>query len=493
MPVHRLGQKRAVFLASIALVAGGARAAGAPDDPTLNEIIELNKKALVSYQKLDVAGAAELLTRALELCDRAGLAGRPVAARTHVHLGVVYTSGLKKRPEGLAEFRRALAIDPAIAIAKSLRNPEVEAAFDEAKAEPGPKVAAAPASTSSVPTGNAPAPPASLGPSRRVGFAINHPPVTRAIRGRPVTIKVQVPPGLGAWKAVLAYRAEDSDEFLVRPMVASKNAPGWFEAQIPLAATRGARVDYYLEVRNLDDQPIAGSGSPEVPHPIALALEVSPEDLPPPEPIAPDGVKPPAADAPARLWLVFAFGGGGGYHSGTPEMNPADTSTPPQPIHVSGFGLASLGHLAPEIGYFATDRLAMSVQGRLQYVTRTQDVVVEHRTYHPARLALAGLAKLTWFLRDARRKLRPFVNAQVGAGKIRHSITTPASANLTGCGQGPTCKDTVMGGPGLAGLGGGVAWMLRPGLGAYAAVNVLAGFPNFMVNGDLNVGIAVLR
>ena len=174
-------------------------------------------------------------------------------------------------------------------------------------------------------------------------------------------------------------------------------------------------------------------------------------------------------------------------------MNPVDTSTPPQPIHVSGFGLASLGHLAPEIGYFATDKLAMSVQGRLQYVTRTQDVVIEHRTYHPARLALAGLAKLTWFLRDAQRKLRPFVSAQVGAGKIRHSITTPASANLTGCGQGPTCKDTLVGGPGLAGLGGGIAWMFSRGLGAYAAVNVLAGFPDFMVNGDLNVGIAVLR
>jgi hypothetical protein len=85
------------------------------------------------------------------------------------------------------------------------------------------------------------------------------------------------------------------------------------------------------------------------------------------------------------------------------------------------------------------------------------------------------------------------VNAQIGVGKLRHSITTPASANLTGCGQGPTCEDTVMGGLGLAGLGGGMIWMLSPGLGAYAAVNVLAGFPDFMVNGDLNLGIAVLR
>jgi hypothetical protein len=335
--------------------------------------------------------------------------------------------------------------------------------------------------------------PPSAGPSRRVGFAIHHPPVTRAIRGQPVTIKVQIPPGLGVWEAVLAYRAEDSDEFLVRQMEPSENAPGWFEAEIPLAATQGERVDYYVEVRNLDEQLIASSGSPEAPHQIALAPEVAPEDLPPPEPAAPDRVKPPAADAPAGLWLVFALGAGGGYHSGTPEMNSVDTSTPPQPIHVSGFGVASLAHLAPEVGYFARDRLAISVQGRLQYVTGTQDVGVEHRTYHPARLALAGLAKLTWFLRDARTRLRPFVNAQAGAGTIRHSITTPASANLTGCGQGPTCKDTVMGGPGLAGLGGGLAWMFEPGVGAYAAVNVLAGFPDFMVNGDLNLGIAVLR
>jgi hypothetical protein len=308
-----------------------------------------------------------------------------------------------------------------------------------------------------------------------------------------VTVKVQVPPGLGASKVMLAYRAKDSDLFLARDMMEIEAAPGWFEAEIPSEATQGTRVDYYLEAQNFDDQTIASSGSPEMPHQVSLAPEVSPRDLPPREPAAAAAVKRPTTNSRAALWLVFALGGGGGYYSGTPEMNPVDTSTPPQPIHVSGFGLAGLGHLAPEVGYFASDRLVLSAQGRLQYVTGGQDVVLGPRTYHPAKLALAGLAKLTWLLRDPRNKLRPFVNAQVGAGQIRHGITTPSSANLTGCGSGSTCEDTVVGGLGLAGLGAGLAWMLSPGLGAYAAVNVLAGFPDFMVNGDLNLGIAVLR
>jgi hypothetical protein len=50
-----------------------------------------------------------------------------------------------------------------------------------------------------------------------------------------------------------------------------------------------------------------------------------------------------------------------------------------------------------------------------------------------------------------------------------------------------------MGGLGLAGLGAGVTWMLDQNLAVYAAFNVLAGMPNFVINGDLNLGIAILR
>jgi hypothetical protein len=488
MPACRFRLQRAAILVSFVLVASGAGAAEPDDDATVNRIVELNKKALVMYDNLDVTGAAELLEQALALCSRADLAQHPAAARTHLHLGVVYVSGLKRRDEGLAEFRRALAIDPKIKVAKSLVNPEVQAVF--ADAESSPALPAVPAESAPSQTGQAVPPPSSATTSRRES-AIQHPLVTKAIRGGPVAIKVQVPPGLGASKVVLAYRAEDSEVFLAREMVQLQGAAGWYQEEIPTEATQGSRVAYYLEAQNADDQALASHGTPERPHEIALAPEVAVED-PPPKAVAPLAGAAATATAVPGLWFVLAFGSGGGYHAGAPEMNPVDTSTPPQGIHVSGFGRASVGHLAPEIGFFPRERVVISVQGRLQYVAGTQDVVVGPRTYRPARLAIAGLAKLTWFPRTAQTKARPFLAAQAGAGQIRHSITTPASANLTDCGQGGTCKDTVVGGLGLVGLGAGVAWMLAPSFAVYAAVNVLVGVPNVMVNGDLNLGVAVL-
>ncbi len=491
MPACRFRLHCAAILFGVALAAGGARASGPEDNATVNQIVELNKKALVMYGNLDVSGAAEQLEQALALCSRADLANHPVAARTHLHLGVVYVSGLKKREKGLAELKRALAIDPKIKIAKSLVNPEVQAVFAEAEAGPTPP--AAPAQAPPFPAGQASALPPSAISSRRESPVIQHPPVTQAIRGRPVAIKVQVPPGLGAFKVVLAYQAEDAEAFLAREMAPIAGAAGWYQEEIPMEATQGSRVAYYLEAQDADDQPIANHGTPEQPHQITLGPELAVEEPPPPKVIETPAYAGRTANDSPGLWLVLALGSGGGYHSGAPEMNPVDTNTPPQGIRVSGFGLASVGHLAPEIGFFPRDGLVVSVQGRLQYVTGAQDVEIGPRTYRPATLAIAGLAKLTWFPRAARTRLRPFLTAQAGAGQIRHSITTPASANLTGCGPGPTCKDTVMGGLGLAGLGAGVTWMLDQNLAVYAAFNVLAGMPNFVINGDLNLGIAILR
>ena len=43
--------------------------------------------------------------------------------------------------------------------------------------------------------------------------------------GRAVAIKVQVPPGLGASKVVLAYQAQDAEVFLARGQVAVNSGP----------------------------------------------------------------------------------------------------------------------------------------------------------------------------------------------------------------------------------------------------------------------------
>jgi hypothetical protein len=488
MTTKFLRPRHATAFAGLLLALAGLARAAEPDDGTLNNVVELNKKALALYEALDMERAAALLGQALELCKSANLDSHPTAARTHIHLGVVYVSGLKDREQGMAEFRKALAIDAKIKITKSLINPEVQAAFAEAQT-----VTTVPA------TGTMPLPfptgqeaPTQSAPTESVVYGIIHPLVTEAIKDKAIALKAQVPPGLGAGKVVLAYRGEDADEFLVRDMIPIENEAGWFHAEIPIEATQGKLVAYYIEAQNSDDQAIAHSGTPEEPHIIALTPEISP-DVTAAAPVPAAGRGSNEGPVGPGLWFVLAVGSGGGYYSGSPEMNPKDTSTPPKPIEVSGFGVARLLHLAPEIGYFHSDHLILSAQGRFQFVTGAQDVHLGQKTYAPTKIAFAGLAKATWLLGGTNARLQPFIAGQAGAGQIRQSIKTPASANLTGCGAGPTCKDTVLGGMGLAGVGTGFTYKLNETLRAYAALNILAGVPDFMVEADLNVGLAITR
>jgi hypothetical protein len=476
----------AVALAGFAIACAGSARAAEPEDEALSRVVELNKKALTLYEALDMEGAAALLNQALELCKSAGLDARAAAARTHIHLGVVNVSGLKNHAQGLAEFREALAIDPKIKITKSLVNPEVQAAFADAQSATAAPTSAA--KSLPFPTGQEPPVPAA--PVEGGGNGISHPLVTAATQNRAIAIKAQVPPGLGATKIALAYRAEASDEFLVRDMIPIENEPGWFCAEIPVEACQGRQVAYYIEAQDADDRELAHNGTPELPHSIALAPEDAPEAAPATVAASPEAGK---GSSPPGLWMVLAVGSGGGYHSGSPEMNPQDTSVPPKDIKVSGFGFARLLHLAPEIGYFHNERLILSAQGRFQVVTGTQDVRIGPHTYQPAKMAFAGLAKATWLLGKVGTKFRPFLSAQAGAGQIRQNVETPASAKLTGCGAGSTCKDTVLGGVGLAGVGAGFIYRLNESLALYAALSVLVGLPDFMVESDLNLGVAVIR
>lgn len=452
-------------------------------DETPNKIVALNEKALAAYASQDADTAVALLNQALDLCGLAHLESRPIAARTHVHLGVVYVSDIKKRALGVAEFRKAIGIDPKIKITKSLINPEVQGAFEEALIVGGIPV------TEQIPPGPPAARPTTVPDESTIVHGpaihgINHPPVTEAIRGRAIEIKAQVPPGLGATKVVLAYRAGDNAEFLAREMTPVEGAASWYHETIPAEATQGARTAYYIEARNADDEPIARSGADDSAHFITLGPERSADDA--------DGVKAGTDGTTVRnegdlgLWFVLAVGAGGGYYSGTPEMRPEDSNTPPNDIKVSGFGIARLLHVAPEIGFFQNDNLIVSVQGRFQVVTGAENIQIGQKTYQPSRWAAAGLLKLTRLGAATRGGFRPFVSVQAGAGQIRQNVTTDCTANTP-------CKDTVFGGLGLAGVGAGFTYRLKDGIALFAAFNVLVGLPDFMVDGDLNIGVAVVR
>ena len=164
----------------------------------VQEVVELNKKAIAAFGNLEMEEASKLLKQALEVCRARQLEEHPVTARTHIHMGVVEVAGLKQREQGVEEFKKALRIDPTIKVAKSMLSPEVQSAFQEALMDVSLDEVPASPPPSQPTTSLEPAPPA-----QEASRTMVHTPVAAAAAGRPITIRVQVPASLGAEKVIL--------------------------------------------------------------------------------------------------------------------------------------------------------------------------------------------------------------------------------------------------------------------------------------------------
>jgi hypothetical protein len=129
----------------------------------------------------------------------------------------------------------------------------------------------------------------------------------------------------------------------------------------------------------------------------------------------------------------------------------------------------------------------LSLAGRFQVVTGPTEVEANNRTYEPATYATALFAKGTWS--PASGRLRPYLSAALGAGKIRHVVTL---SQLKDCGPMGTevCVDTVGAGPFLAGVGGGLTYDLAQSFALVLALDTQVAAPTFTFNVDLNAGVA---
>jgi hypothetical protein len=558
MPALTSIARIALALAFCAVVAGGAdRPLRAEVDP-LAQVTRLNRQALDAVQKREFEKARELLKRALDLCHAAGLDRHPLAARTHVHMGVVIIEGFKIRPLGIQQFKRALEIAPDIAVTAQLSTPEIDDAFAEAKGdgamapsdapptggetaagdEAEPAVPAAktptttPTTTSTVTPTAAdaqerprparavaapppspapePVPPSTAAPQPSGGGILYH-TVSDARQGRSIRITVNVDEALQFHRLVLAYRASGGSGFLGREMDPASD--GAYSAEIPERATAGASVAYYIEAQNDDGQPVASRGSETRPLVIQLG-EMAARG-------AGDGARSAAsgsAAAPARgdaaarqrrgngrgddddggdddddnddggaggdlgagRWFAgLLVGSGIGYASGDGELN-ADTA-------VSGrVSAALLGHVAPELGYWLRRDLLLSAQARIQIVTGPTEIDANGRTYRPELFALALFAKLSWLFGAGH--LHPFLSGGAGGGQIRHVVTL-AALHDCGAARDQTCVDTVVAGPLLAELGGGLMYSLGSGVALVASTNVQAAGPRLSFNVDVNAGV----
>jgi len=435
------------------------------------KIGKANKKALHEYENLNFDQAQKILKDALDLASKADVKSDPVVAQTYVYLGVVTLTGFKQTDDAIELFRKAIQIQPDIKLDKALATPEIQQVFDQAAAAASP-----------------PATPQKAESANPTSEGLNHTPITRALRGSPVPVRVSTDSGLGAKKVVLTFKADGAEDFSSRTLKEDPPGSGNWYGEIPSAATQGGLLEYYIEVLGDDDNVVAANGTGE--HTLKVAL-VGPSQGSVAARRKPAPKAPPKAEGPS-WYLGLGVGSGFGYTTGYGEVNNNDKINPP------GFAPSSLGHIAPEIGYFVNRDFLLSLQLRFQYVsgatsyyapTNTTPPVCGDNVCTPAWYALAGFARANFLFGEG--DFRPYITGTLGLGQIRH---VAEFASITNCGpnRSSTCTDTVAAGPVFLGGGGGLLYNLTPSFGLTLGANLLVGFTTFTFHVDINAGIAAM-
>ena len=127
---------------------------------------------------------------------------------------------------------------------------------------------------------------------------------------------------------------------------------------------------------------------------------------------------------------------------------------------------ALLGHVAPEVGYWLEAGPDAVAAGAVPAGHRDDRVLAGRPAQHdPVPAALAVFAKATLAYVDRAAACARSFRAASGGGQIRHVVTF---GNLNDCGPSgsQTCKDSVVGGPLLAEVGGGFFYKLSDSVGA---------------------------
>jgi len=195
------------------------------------------------------------------------------------------------------------------------------------------------------------------------------------------------------------------------------------------------------------------------------------------------------ANNTGKIFIGITMGSGFGIASGDADMTSRHT------LGSAGFAPAQLGHLSPEVGYFISSKLLLSLQGRFQYITglnpgpTTCNAPQGGATMAcvPKTTALAAFARATYFVLDGDFHL--FFGGSLGVGTIRH---VSLFADDHSCGNGSTqCVDTIKAGPILVGPNVGLSFDINKTVALVLSVNTQLGVPRFTFNFDGNIGLGL--
>jgi hypothetical protein len=299
---------------------------------------------------------------------------------------------------------------------------------------------------------------------------------------------------------VLLYRQPGSEAYGEVEMALSSK--GWYEGKIPKKVVTGKSIQFYFEGRNAAGKALVSNGRSDSPNLILLrekkaaeeaeaeAAEASPngadtEENPLDERDESQGPKLYLGKVDKsrigldtrygnrRFWIGLSVGTGYGYAKG----NGLEVRKDLQQYYEPGSGWAGLGHLAPELGFQVTPDFAISIEGRNQWIPQSGKF---------GKFGYGGaqsvMARLLFYTKQS--QLRFFGTLMGGGGQGFRFVLYPDE-------KLPDFKDTVRGGPYLAGVGGGLTYEMSHALSFVIECNGLAGFPIFSLVADVNAGFQI--
>ena len=314
-----------------------------------------------------------------------------------------------------------------------------------------------------------------------------------------VLLRCAVRPDLRPARLTLHYRPAGTETFSTVSM--RRAGKGYFQGVVPADATAGKSLQFFVEAGGPNKINIGTAESPNIlllregATPVGqVAAEASSDSKAAEEEAAAEAERirrededPLAASElkrelalvrrrPAgKLWAALGLGSGYGWQPG------ADLEFRPKRRIDPGPLAAGLAHALPEIGYQVTDRLSLSLQGRLQYapVEGSGDPLPGS----PRETATAVL--LRGALGFGEGPFHAIVTACVGGGKdggFRLVVPADNKADLPR-------SDTVRGGPFLVGAGGGLVYHFSRRVSLPLELRALVGFPTVAAVLELGTGV----
>ncbi len=204
--------------------------------------------------------ARDTLTKNLEKLTMAGSAVRPIAAETHVKLGVVLILGFRNTKLASEHFTTAISIQKDIAL-PSFANDRAKLVFKRAYEAIHPTIKC------------------------DTLMGMFHKSVPLAQEGSPAVIEAKLDRYLLDGPMLIMYRSAGGTEFSEAAM--SKVDGCTYRGEIPADKVNAPKVEYYLESRLKDGRPAARKGKAKSPFLVNVSFGPM-ADAPEPEPKAED-------------------------------------------------------------------------------------------------------------------------------------------------------------------------------------------------------------